>query len=122
MDLQLLLTYVLSLAGVAGLISVVIDVLKRFGLVKDGDAPTWTSGAQLLVLIAVWALKVFNPAFDVEGMDAQLAGFLAVFVPFLNFILDNFIGKLTHKALRGAYLIGTSHTLINMSTSAAHPN
>jgi hypothetical protein len=112
MDIQMLLTYVLGLAGVAGLISVVIDVLKRFGLVKDGDAPTWQVGAQLIVLVVVYVLKVFAPAFDVDGVDVKLTEFLTAFVPFLNFILDNFIGKLTHKALRGAWLVGTSHTLL----------
>ncbi|MEM5774513.1 MAG: hypothetical protein AAGU05_05880, partial [Anaerolineaceae bacterium] len=64
MDFSDLLTQWSALVGLAALIAVLINLLKLAGLVKDGDAQTWSAALNLLGMAALFLLKVIRPKFD----------------------------------------------------------
>lgn len=105
------LAQVATLAGFAALFTVVVNVGKFVGWVKDGDAPKWIAGLNLILVIAVYSLKLFRIEFDVSGLDANMreAAIVATFI--LSFVLDVGVSKVSHNVLKGLPLIGKSYSL-----------
>ena len=99
-----------ALAGAAALIAALVNALKAFGLVKDGDAPTWSAGLNLLGLAALLALKVFRPDLDVGALDAQVAQIAQALIVVLGFVVQLGLARQAHAWLRGVKVIGKSHT------------
>jgi hypothetical protein len=64
MDLGSLLATFYSLAGVSAVIALLVNTLKVLGVVKDGSAPIWSAGFNLLALVLLFALGVINPGAD----------------------------------------------------------
>jgi cytochrome c oxidase assembly factor CtaG len=90
MNLELILTIVAGLVGLPALWSVVIDLLKYFGVVTDGTAGKWSAGFNIVTLIAVAVLVNFFPNFDFAGVDstlAEVAKFAALIAGYLFQIL-----------------------------------
>lgn len=110
MELNELLLQWSALAGFAALIALAINVLKAAGVVKDGDAPTWSAALNLAGLAGLLALRVYKPEIDVGGLDAQAAELAQVLTVIFGYVLQLLAAKATHIALRGAPLVGTSHT------------
>lgn len=104
-DLLLQLT---GLAGFAALVALVINVLKTFGVVKDDTAELWSAGGNLLGLVALYLLRLFNPEFDVPGADAQVTTFVNAVTPLVGYILMLLSSKLSHFAVRGVPVVGKS--------------
>src|SRR3990167_643434 len=98
-DLVQLIVAFGSMAGVAALVAVVIDVFKRFGLVQDGSSPRWSAALNLLALIAVVAARYFAPDVAVEFLDAQ-AGFVAQAAALiLSLVMQLQVSPAVHDAL-----------------------
>ena len=113
MDLNGLVQQLASLGGVAALITVVVNALKTFGVVKDGDAPTWTTGFNVLALGALFVghvvgLTNFDKIDAVAATLAQLGTFL------LALLLQIGTSKITHLLLRGVPVIGHSFSRSNL--------
>src|SRR5512135_2526371 len=107
MDLNGLVQQLASLGGVAALITVVVNALKTSGVVKDGDAPTWTTGFNVLALGVLFVGHVdgftnFDKIDAVAATLAQLGAFL------LALLLQIGTSKITHFLLRGVPVIGHS--------------
>ncbi len=98
MNLDSILAVVAGLVGLPALWSVVIDLLKYFGVVNDGTAGKWSAGFNIVTLIAVAVLVNFLPSFDFAGVDSALAE-IAKFLALLGgYILQIFITNKVHKA------------------------
>ena len=72
MNLNLILAIVAGLVGLPALWSVVIDVLKQYGVVTDGNAGKWNAGFSIACLVIVAALTTFFPKIDIGSYDAML--------------------------------------------------
>ena len=101
---------VAAMGGIALLITVLVNVLKFFNVVKDGDAPKWTGGLTLVAVLALYVTRLFIPAFDPTGIDATLFEVACVGQYILTYVLSLGISKLSHATLRGIPVIGKSYT------------
>ena len=60
------------LVVLAALIAMLINIGKVVGLVKDGDAGSWSAGLNLAALVVLVALKLFRPDLELEKVDIEL--------------------------------------------------
>lgn len=98
----------LSMGGLAAFVTVVINALKMTGVIKDGTTQTWVTGANLLVLVVLFAVKSFYPQVNFPAVD-QVFGSLASVLTFALALSGQLlVSKGTHVALRGVPVVGTS--------------
>jgi hypothetical protein len=101
-----------AMVGVPALESMLINVLKQFNLIKDGQAQAvnkYLNVATYVLLYAVYALEVDVTVAEVDAVAKTVAdfGFAALgLIP-----LGVKVTEAVHKALRGIPLLGFSHTL-----------
>jgi hypothetical protein len=99
-----------SLVGVGSLISIVVNILKTKGWVKDGSAPSWVLGLNLVGMVTLFILQTFFPQVDIGSLD-QVAGTVAQILALVfGLVLQLGSSKLTHAAVKGMPLIGKSYT------------
>lgn len=104
-------TEVLALLGFAAFISLVVNILKFFGVVKDGTADKWVAGFNLVGILALYFVRLFLPTFDPLPIDNVLAQIAAVGGFILSYLTMIFGSKITYKAVRGLPMVGKSHSL-----------
>jgi len=111
-----LLALFVSLAGFAAFIAFIVNILKRFGVVKDDTASMWVKVINLVGLVIVGVLYLFLPGTiqvvdQVLGLLAQLGG---VLLPLLalaaGWPLANAISGKVHDNVRGVPLLGYSNS------------
>lgn len=110
MEINALVLQLAALAGFGALVAAIVNIGKQVGIVKDGQAPVFSTGINIIGLVVLFALKVFAPDVSVEGLDAtaaQIAQFLTV-----AFGLFVQLGgaRFAHDALRGVPVIGKSYS------------
>ena len=111
MDIATLVSQFTALAGVGALIALVVNVLKTFGLVKDGQAPAASLLLNLAGVVALILLKVFKPDMDVAGLDATAAAIASAGVTLFGLFVQLWGSRLAHLAVAGAPVVGKSHSL-----------
>ena len=105
------LVVILAVGGFGALVSAGVNVLKVLGLVRDGDAPTWITGFDLLGVVALYVATAFKLPFDLEIIGPQM-DIVAQFLVALGQLIIAFGGsKLFYAVARGAPLIGKSHSI-----------
>ena len=97
-----------SLVGVGTLITVIVNVLKFTGWVKDGQAMTWSTGLNLLGLAALFVIGIYNPQFDLGKADAVAAQVAQILTLVFGLIVQLWSSRGAHNLLRGVPLIGKS--------------
>ena len=95
-----------GLAGLGGLISVLVNLLKAIGVVKDGTSERWVQGFNLLAFVAV-AIVYFT---KIQVDWAQIDGWLSVLATFIGFVVQLFGSKVTYVVTKGAPVIGFSYS------------
>jgi hypothetical protein len=110
-DLPSLLTQFMALAGVGALVALIVNILKTVGVVKDGNAPTWATGLNLIGLVLLFFIKVFAPQADIGNLDGLAATIAQIGVLVLGLITQLLGSKLGHVAVRGTWVIGKSYSL-----------
>jgi hypothetical protein len=100
--MESLVAQFLGLVGFAALAAVVIDLLKRVGIVQDGTAPTWSLGINLVGFIAFVAVSLWKPNFDFLTLDAALATVATIAASIITFIVQLITANATHEALVNA--------------------
>lgn len=108
MEFNELVALLVSLGGVGAVVAMLINVGKSVGFVKDGQAPAWRTGLNILGLAVLFLVKIFKPDFDVAGFDAQAAQFAAVASTVVAYLVEIGASELAHKYLKGVPLIGKS--------------
>lgn len=106
---ELLLVWA-GLAGLAALITFVINVLKKAGVVKDGQAQTWSAGLNLLGLATVLAVQTYFPDTNLVNADAEVAKFVEVGTVVFSYVVQLLASKATHKAVKNVPLVGKSYS------------
>lgn len=101
-----------SLAGVSGLVAVLVQVLKLAGVVKDDTAGKWAAGFNLVAFLVLVYFGVFQPQIALEVIDGYAAqiGVVALFV--LGFVTQMTVSKPTYNAFKAASvpLLGKSNS------------
>ena len=116
---QLISTF-LTLAGVGSLIAVLINIGKTVGLVKDGQAPTWSAGLNLAGLIALFVLQVLGKADLVPGLDNQAGALASALTAVFGFVWQLIVSLKAHSALKGTRIIGKSFSAERDSTPSEY--
>lgn len=110
MTLETLLPQFLALGGVAALVAAIVNALKQFGLVQDGQAPTASLALNAAGFVALIALQVFKPDFDFATADATANSISQILVLVLGLAGQLLTSKAAHAALKGAPVIGKSYS------------
>lgn len=110
MTLEQLVGEFLKLGGVASLIAALINVLKTFGIVKDGDAPKVSLLLNLVGLGGLLAANLLN--LNVAGLDATAALIATALLALVALLGQLGLTKVAHKILKwtGAPVVGKSLT------------
>lgn len=88
-----------SLLGVAALVAVIVNILKVFGIVKEGMAQYWAAALGLLAFVAIAVLGIFRPDLSSVFLDHAAMQIATVLVFILGFITQIAAAPLFHKAL-----------------------
>ena len=107
--LEDILRLLAGLAGLGGLISVLVNLLKAIGVIKDGTSERWVQGFNLVAFIAVAVVYFMKVQVD----WAQIDGWLGVLATFIGFVVQLFGSKVTYAVTRGAPVIGFSYSKQN---------
>lgn len=102
--IETVLTLLAGLGGLGSLISMAVNLLKRFGVVQDGTSDTWVQGMNLAAFVAIATVYLFNVPVDWGTVDRVLV-FLATF---LGFVLQLLGSKVTYSVVKGTPGIGYS--------------
>lgn len=99
-----------ALVGFAALASLLINVLKVFGVVHDGTADKWVAGFNLAGVLALLVIKQFFPELQVQPIDNLLGEIAIVGSYILSYVVMLLGSKLTYVAVRGLPVIGRSNS------------
>jgi len=110
--LYLIFALTVAAPGATALVVVLVNILKMFGVVKDGAAVLWTNILNVLFAVTLGVLAFFFPAVNIGGLDEflnSLSGTLTAFLPLLA-ILVKWLAPLMYGAVRGVPLLGYTHS------------
>lgn len=86
-----------GLSSLGGLISAVVNILKRFNVVKDGTSAQWVKGLNFVAFIGVAATLVFNVQVDWNGVNL----FFGFMITALGYVLQILSSKVFYKITKG---------------------
>lgn len=110
MSLETLVAELGTLAGFGALVALIVNVLKTFKLVSDGQAPVWSTGLNILLLAGLFALNVYRPDID-PGQYDPIAAQLAQLGAMLLALFTQLGGaRIAHNLLRGIPVVGKSYS------------
>lgn len=111
MTLDQVVAILAQMAGVAAFGVVLINILKRFGVVKDGSAGLATKVYNFAAFALIWALATFAPDFDLWIIDdianafASIGGLVLVLIP-----VSSKFGAWLYGGIKGVPVVGYSHS------------
>jgi hypothetical protein len=105
-----ILLLVASLLGFSALVSLLVNVGKFFGLVKDDTADKWVAGLNLIGVLALYFTRMFIPDFDPTPIDSIMQEIAMVGAYVMSFVSMIFGSRLTYAITKGLPVIGKSFT------------
>lgn len=103
---------VVSLASAAAVVTVLINIGKTLGIVKDGTAKTWSFILNMILMIALLVMKIFVPGAMVETADQTLTTISEVLLSVLAILgLMMPVSNKVYSAVKGVSVIGKSYEL-----------
>lgn len=108
MTLDQLFALFVSLAGTGSLIAAIVNALKTFGVVADGQAPQWSLGLNLIGLVVLFAIGLFAPTADIQGLDGIAAQVAQILSLVLGLVVQLGGAKWAHGLLKGTPVVGKS--------------
>lgn len=97
---------VVGLAGLGSLISILVNLGKLVGIVKDGTSDMWFKGLNLLAFIAVAIVYWVNVPVDFGQVDEVLKVLASV----LGLVVQLFGGKVAYNTIKGTPFVGFSYS------------
>ncbi len=110
-ELTVLVNQWASLVGFAALISVVVNVLKTKGIIKDGQATAWVAGINLVGLVVMFIVQMVAPDVNIVFLDEQAGQIANLLLVVFSYITQLFGSKLTHELIKGVPIIGKSFSM-----------
>lgn len=99
-----------ALIGFAALVSFIVNILKVFGVVKDGTADKWVAGFNLAGVLILYAVRLFVPDLNILPVDSILGEIAVVGGVIFSYITMLLGSKLTYYAAKGLPLVGKSNS------------
>lgn len=99
-----ILEIIAGLAGLGGFVSMLVNILKMVGVVKDGTSDKWFEGINLLAFAVVAVIFFLNVNID----WAQVDDWLKVLSMLFGLVIQLLGGRVTYNTLRGIPVIGYS--------------
>lgn len=104
--LEEILKLIAGMAGLGAFVSMLINLLKAVGLVKDGQADKAFKIADLIVFVIVMVIYLTKTPVD----WAQVDEWLVLLTALLGYVVSVFSGEFTHDTIKGTPLIGYSYS------------
>jgi hypothetical protein len=86
-----------ALGGLAALLPAIINVLKKLGVVGEGEADGWQAMINAFLFVIFVGLRIFLPNLDVGVVDSVLFQIAAVITAILSFFGQFAISRLAYK-------------------------
>lgn len=102
-----ILLIIAGLAGLGAFISIFVNVLKKFGLVKEGQGEIWFQSINLVVFLAVSVVYFMKIEIDWTEVDEWLK--LVTFL--LGYIVQITGGEVMYKSIKGTPVVGFSYSI-----------
>jgi len=115
--LENILMIVAGLAGLGAFVSILISVLKKIGVIKDGQSEQWYQGISLFVFLAVTVVYFLKVPIVWSDVNEWLK--LLTFI--LGYVIQILGGQLTYNTIKGTPLLGFSYEK-NQQRAAAKLN
>jgi uncharacterized membrane protein len=103
--LENILMIVAGLAGLGAFVSIFISVLKKIGVIKDGQSEQWYQGISLFVFLAVTVVYFLKVPIVWSDVNEWLK--LLTFI--LGYVIQILGGQLTYSTIKGTPLFGFSY-------------
>jgi hypothetical protein len=100
-----------ALAGVGALIAVLINVGKVLGWVQEGQSTTWSTGLNIVGMVALLLLQIFKPDMDIAALDGAAGQIAQALVILVGLVTQMLSSKGAHFALKGTPVIGKSFSV-----------
>jgi len=107
--MELLDNVLLILAGLTGLgafISILVNVLKLIGVVKDGTSAQWVQALNFIAFVAVAVIVWLGKPVSWDGINSILAGLASI----IGLITQMIGSKVFYNLFAGTPVIGYSYT------------
>ena len=104
--LEEILMIIAGMAGLGAFVSMLINLLKAIGLVKDGQSEKAFKIADLVVFVVVMVLHLTRMPID----WAQVDQWLILLTALLGYVVSVFSGEFTHETIKGTPLVGYSYS------------
>lgn len=114
--LQLALGFA-SLAGVAALVAVIVQVFKLAGLVKDGTSNKWISALNLIAFIVLVAFQIFKPSIAIAVLDGYAAQIAQIALFVLGFVVQMTTSTPVYNAFKSAGVPLLRYSLTNAKST-----
>jgi uncharacterized membrane protein len=115
--LENILMIIAGLAGLGAFVSILISVLKKIGVIKDGQSEQWYQGISLFVFLAVTVVYFLKVPIVWSDVNEWLK--LLTFI--LGYVIQILGGQLTYNTIKGTPLLGFSYEK-NQQRAAAKLN
>lgn len=99
---------VTALVGFAAFVSLLINVLKFFGVVKDGTSDKWVAGFNLAGILALFTARLFIPDWNPLPVDNILLEIATVGGYILTYVIMIYGSRFTYGVVKNIPLIGKS--------------
>lgn len=101
-----------SLVGVAALVTVLINILKALGVVKDGTAGQWSAVLNLIFFGVLVYFGVFQPQIATQVLDGYAGQIAMILVFVLGYLAQIFVSPAVHTQLKAMRLpiLGASNS------------
>jgi hypothetical protein len=103
--LENILMIIAGLAGLGAFVSILISVLKKIGIIKDGQSEQWYQGISLLVFLAVTVVYFLK----VPIVWSEINEWLKLLTFVLGYVIQILGGQLTYNTIKGTPLLGFSY-------------
>jgi len=103
-----------ALAGIAALVTVLVNIGKLVHLVKDGTSQYWSAGLNLLAFTVLVVLGIFRPDLTTVFLDATAQQIATILLFVLGFVTQLFTSPKVYTLLRDGDvpLIGKSFSKV----------
>ena len=96
-----------GLTGLGGFVSILVNLLKQLGVVKEGESDRWFGAINVIFFVGIFAVYFSNYQMSWQVLD----DWLIVLASLLGLIAQMVGGKITYQVLRGTPVLGYSFTL-----------
>ena len=110
MNINDLLLQFLALGGVASLVTVIVNLLKSFSVIHEGQAETWVTALNLIGFVAFFALKIIGFT-NFPQLDQTASAIAQILVLIFQLFSQFGFSKVAHAAIRGTPFVGFSYSL-----------